>query len=182
VRAIGGRYRWLLAVAVGAGIVVGPGTAPAPEPRLPVPVAPRSAQVAVPPRPSTVLGTDDPVALAVATSSALYTSAPVAVLAAVDDGAGQAAAAPVAERIGVPLLLTPPDGDPAGVGAELGRLGAVSVLAVGDRAARWAAVTSGSANVVADERLLPVLTPPAPRPSVLVLVPEQGQAGTSPRR
>ena len=177
-RAIGGRYGRLLAVVVGAGIVVGLCTAPAPEPPLPVPVAPRSAQVAMPPSPSTVLGTDDPVSLAVATSSALFTSAPVAVLAAVDDGAGQAAAAPVAERIGVPLLLTSPDGDPAGVGAELGRLGAVSVLAVGDRAARWAALTSGSANVVTDERLLPVLTPPAPRPSVLVLVPEQGQAGT----
>ena len=163
---------------VGAGIVVGPSTAPAPEPPLPMPVAPRPARVALPPSPTTVLATDEPAALAVATSLALYTSAPVAVLAAVDDGASQAAAAPVAERIGVPLLLTPPDGDPAGVGAELIRLGAVTVLAVGDRAARWAALRGGSGNVVADERLLPVLTPPAPRPSMLVLVLVLDQPGT----
>lgn len=160
----GSGYGRLLAVAIGAGVVVGQCTAPPAPPPLSEILA---AQVTTPPEPVAVLAVDDPAALAVATSAALYATAPVAVLTAADDGAGQAAAAPVAERLGAPLLLTPPADDVAGVGAELTRLGARSVLTVGDGAGRWAA--EGPVAAVADEDALPDLTPPAPRPAVLVL-------------
>ena len=155
-----------------------------------------AAQVMSPTTATTVLGTDDPAALAVATSAALYATAPVAVLAAADDQTGQATAAAAAERIGAPLLLTGPDGDPAGVGGELRRLGAGTVLAIGAGAERWATVTGGSTaaptggtpggppRVVTDERALPLLTRPASRPSVLVLTsdrPDQRAAAATAR-
>lgn len=115
-----------------------------------------------------MLGTDDPAKLAVATSAALFTTAPVAVLAAVDDTAAQNSAATTAKRLGVPLLLTPPADDPAGVAAELARLRAGTVLTVGPGATRWAAAPGGPAAVT-EEATLPAVTAPASRPSVLVL-------------
>ncbi|WP_219415052.1 hypothetical protein [Pseudonocardia nigra] len=143
-------------------------TAPAPPP------APLTAQVSAPTAATTVLDADDPAALAVATSAALYATAPVVVLAAADDPGAHAAAAPVAERIGAPLLLTPTpagaDGkapDPAAVAAEIARLGAGTVLAVGQAAADWA--DELAVEVVTDEAALPAVTAPSPRPSVLVL-------------
>ncbi len=114
-----------------------------------------------------MVGIDDPAALAVATSAALFTSAPAAVLAAVDDAAAQEAAAPTAQRIGIPMLLTPPDGDPAGVGKELARLGVGTVLTVGDGATRWASA-AGLPKAVTTEAGLPSIVAPSPRPTVFV--------------
>jgi hypothetical protein len=100
--------------------------------------------------------------LAIGTSRALYRRAPVVLLAGADDLASQAAAAPVAVGLGVPLLLTgapPDDAGPASPGpaspgpvspgparpeqaaalaAELTRLEPAAVLAVGDASGRWA--------------------------------------------
>jgi hypothetical protein len=128
---------------------------------------PEIARVTAPDAP-TVLGIDDPAALAVATSVALYTSAPVVVLAAADDPPAQEAAVPASRRLGVPMLLTPPDGDPAGVGPELARLGASTVLTVGAGAARWAG-SPGLPKAVISESDLPPVVPVLPRPAVQVL-------------
>ncbi|WP_433287918.1 hypothetical protein ACQPZQ_34620 [Pseudonocardia sp. CA-142604] len=134
-----------------------------------VPLAPLTARVAVPAGATTVLSTDGPAALAVATSAALFASAPVAVLTTAADPAGPAAAGPMAERIGAPLLLTPTDEDSPDVRAELTRLGTTTVLAVGEEAVRWATAAEVAARIVTDEAALsPVVAPPR-RPSVLVL-------------
>jgi hypothetical protein len=135
----------------------------------PVPLAPLTAQVTVPAAATTVLGTDGAAALAVAASAALYATAPVAVLTAAADPAGPAAAGPVAERIGAPLLLTPTEGDSPDVRAELTRLGTTTVLAVGEEAVRWATAAEVAARIVTDEARLPPVAVPARRPSVLVL-------------
>lgn len=144
------------------------GGAPAGGAPSPVP----AARLAMPAEPVTVHATDDPAELAVTASAALFASAPVAVLAAADDAAGQATGAAVAQRAGVPLLLTPPGpapaADPAGVRAELGRLGVHTVLAVGPAAARWASA-GGPPAVVTEEHALPATAPAAARSPVLVL-------------
>jgi hypothetical protein len=139
----------------------------------PTPLVPR---VAVPAAPTTVLTTDDPVELAVATTAELYASSPVVVLAGEGDAAAQARAAPTAKRLGVPLLLAPEGDDTVdgtvdvdGVQAQLVRLGAVTVLSVGDAAHSWAQESGVAAEVVTDETILPDVRPPEPRPSVLVL-------------
>lgn len=73
--------------------------------------------------------------LALGTSHALFQDAPLVLLAGADDLAGQAAAAPVAVGLGVPLLLT---GTPDGLVEELARLDPAAVLAFGVPAVRWA--------------------------------------------
>jgi len=135
---------------------------------LPPPVSP---QVSAPTAPTTVLAADGAVALAVAASAALYVSAPVVVLAAADDPAAQAAAGPVAERLGVPLLLTPPPDGGGPVEGELTRLEAGTVLAVGEGARVWGQDRPEplAAEVVTDEADLPAVTAPPARGSVLVL-------------
>ena len=159
------RRRRRAALGLTAGVLLAGCAAPSAAP------GPLVAQPAVPSTSTTVLGVEDPAALAVGTSAALYASAPVVVLAAADDTAALAAAAAAAERLGAPLLPTPPEGDPAGLAAELGRLGAGTVLTVGDAAARWAAALPEGARpeVVAEEKALPAVTALPPRPSVLVL-------------
>jgi hypothetical protein len=149
-----------LSVAVVLSVLLGACAAP---PALPQPLVPR---VAVPATPTTVIGTDDPVELAVATTAALYASSPAVVLASIGDAAH---AAPTTERLGVPLLLAP-EGDGAGVRAELARLGAGSVLAVGEAARVWAEQSGAAVEVVTDEAALPAVRAPEPRPSVLALV------------
>src|ERR1700754_3105533 len=103
-----------------------------------VPLAPLTARVSVPAGATTVLDGDGPAALPVPPAAPLSASAPVAVLTAAADPAGPAAAGPMAERIGAPLLLTPTDEDSPDVRAELTRLGTTTVLAVGEEAVRWA--------------------------------------------
>ncbi|RBY84946.1 hypothetical protein [Blastococcus sp. TF02A-30] len=80
----------------------------------------------------TVVADADPVDQALSTSRALFESAPAAVLAQADDRPGVLLGASAAVGLGVPLLLTPADGDGDGPAAELARLGARTVLAVGD--------------------------------------------------
>ncbi|HEY8548213.1 MAG TPA: hypothetical protein VIL36_24310 [Acidimicrobiales bacterium] len=137
---------------------------------------------------TTVVPGGTPVDLAAATSAALYERAPVAVLAPDGDPDAQARAAEAAERLGAPLLLTPPpptppdpaaetavepaavEDDPGGdgdrgdrdhrtpgdaVAAEVDRLGAVAVLAVGDAAAGWAEDLPDGPAVVEDPDDLP---------------------------
>lgn len=134
--------------------------------RAPVAQPPEIVQVTAPDVP-TLLGIDDPAALAVATSTALFAAAPVAILAAADDPAAQDAAAPMSRQLGVPLLLTPPEGDPAGVGRELARLGAGTVLTIGAGAVRWAR-SSGRPKAVTAVADLPAIIPPLQRPAVQV--------------
>jgi hypothetical protein len=81
----------------------------------------------------TVVTDGDAAALAVATSRALYDSADVVVVARDGDRPGTLLAASAAAGLGVPLLLEPAgDADPAVLDEELDRLGATTVLAVGE--------------------------------------------------
>ncbi len=146
-----------------AALLVAGCTAQAPDP-------PVSPQVSTPAEAVTVLGTDDPAALAVAVSGALFASSPVVALAGADDPPAQ----DEASGSGLPLLLTPADGDPAGVAAELDRLGATAVLPFGSAAAAWA-----GDRPVADA---PVVAPPTPRPGVLVLATHAASAATATAR
>ena len=163
-----GRAGRIVAVTAVLGALAAGCSAPQPPPPVQV------AQLATPAAAVTVLGTDDPAALAVATSGVLYASSPVVVLAGVENRGAQEAAAPTARRLGVPLLLTPAGadpaaGDPAGVRAELLRLSVTTVLTVGDAAARWASSMAGPARMVADEGELPPVGAPEPLPSLVVL-------------
>ncbi len=98
-----------------------------------------AAQLRVPDAATTVLGTDDPAALALATSRALYASAPIAVVTAADPAAVRRGAC-AAVAIGAPLLLA---GDAAD--GELERLDVRAVLTVGE----VAVTPPGDAAVVA---------------------------------
>jgi hypothetical protein len=81
----------------------------------------------------TVIADGDPVAWAVTMSQVLFDRSPVVVVARDGDRAGTLLAASAAVGLGVPLLLQPAGDGPADVRAEeLGRLGAGTVLAVGD--------------------------------------------------
>ena len=168
----------VLAVVVLAAACGGP-TAPAPPP---------SPATAVPAGPVTVLAQDRAVPLALATSALLYRQAPIVVLVAEADTAVQGRAATAAEALGAPLLLTPTDtADDAAVRAELRRLGAGSVLAVGADAQEWAE-RAGDLRVIAapaDPASSPVpqelasARPAEPLDEVLVLAgpaPEQSAA------
>ena len=74
-----------------------------------------------------------PVASAVSASRALFDTAEVAVLVRDGDAAGTLLGASTAVALGVPLLVAPPDEDPAAgvVADELHRLAAETVLAIG---------------------------------------------------
>jgi hypothetical protein len=124
------------------------------------PAPPATPATAVPAEPLTILAQDRAVPLALATSALLYRRAPVVVLAAEADAGAQARAATAAETLGAPLLLTPTaaDDDDA-VRAELRRLGAESVLPVGEEAQEWAE-RAGDVRVVAAPA--DPATPPVP--------------------
>jgi hypothetical protein len=80
----------------------------------------------------TLVADADPVASAVSSSRALFDRSTVAVVARDGDGAGELLGASAAVGLGVPLLVEPADGGAGDVlGAELDRLGATTVLAVG---------------------------------------------------
>jgi hypothetical protein len=121
--------------------------------RQPVGTAPQPG-TRTPPDEVTVVPGQTPAELAIGTSQALYRDAPIVVLAGEDDLAGQAAAAPVAIGLGVPLLLTgpadqtPAPAAPAGLPAELVRLAPAAVLAFGDEPVRWAHRWGGEIQVV----------------------------------
>jgi hypothetical protein len=81
----------------------------------------------------TLVADADPVSSSLSTSRALYQRSPVAVVAGDGDLAAQLLGAAAAVGLGVPLLLAPAGSGSAGpLDAELDRLGATSVLSVGD--------------------------------------------------
>ena len=102
-------------------------------------------------------------ALAIAASGALFDHAPLVLLAAAGDAALQSDAAPVAARLGVPMLLTPapapdapapdapaadaPDSD--ALVRELDRLDATTILTFGPAAGQWAEQSGGDREIVA---------------------------------
>jgi hypothetical protein len=108
----------------------------------------------VPAEEVTIVSGEAAAELAIGTSRALYQDAPVVLLAGEDDLAGQAVAAPVAVGLGMPLLLTVPSDQtpgpaaPAGLPAELARLGPVAVLAFGESPVRWVRRWGGDVLVV----------------------------------
>jgi hypothetical protein len=144
----------------------------------------RSSRIATPAGMTTVLPGSTDAELALAASRALYRHAPAVVLAAAGDTTALRLATPVATRLGVPLLTSPPNGspDPATLRAELRRLRPTTVLAFGDSPARSAEGVSEHIEVVrvstdrqrvADlvgDRLSGIRRPP-PLGSLLVLVP-----------
>jgi hypothetical protein len=104
-----------------------------------------------------VIGGATPARMSISVSRALFTSAPTVVVASPSVAADVASGAQEAEQIGVPLLLFDPDDKaPAGAmptaelfAAELQRLGATSVVAIGASAADVAAVAPGVTVVAA---------------------------------
>ncbi len=87
----------------------------------------------------TVVGETDPVAAAAAASRLLFDRAEVAVVAQDGDRAGELLGASAAAGLGVPLLLEAP-GDGSVAAEEIERLGATTVLAVGEATAEDAGV------------------------------------------
>ncbi len=108
-----------------ATTTVTPSPAPTPTP------TPVSAQVGAPAEVATVLPAATPQDAALEASRAVFVTAPVVVVAPVDDVAAQLTAASAAVALGAPVLLTGPAIDPAPLLAELVRLDAQAVLAVG---------------------------------------------------
>jgi hypothetical protein len=176
----------------------------APEPVPPPPPAGRATDVVhvgVPTVATAVLAIDDPAALAVATSRALFATAPAVVLAAPAD---VATAAGTAQRLGIPLLVTPADAAPAAAPgpatagsptlvppapASAGAAGAVAdpagirgeLTRLGARAtltigdaAARWATSSGAPGPATDPATLPASTAPPARPDVLVLTADAG--------
>ncbi|MGY1705330.1 hypothetical protein ACI79C_12210 [Geodermatophilus sp. SYSU D00697] len=91
------------------------------------------ATTSVPDARLTLVADEDPVASAASASRALFDSAEVVVVARDGDDAGTLLGASAAAGLGVPLLLQPADGGAAdALTAELDRLGAATVLAVGE--------------------------------------------------
>lgn len=111
-----------------------------------------------------VVESADAAALAIATSAALVASSPAVVVASADLVTDAARAA---ETLGVPLLIAT-GADDAALAAEVGRLGARWVLAMGT--VPPASLPPG-VQVVADAAALPGIQRAAPSPGVAALVP-----------
>jgi hypothetical protein len=165
-------------------------TAKAADPVQPVPStsndvrARAETRTALPASDVVVVGGQNAAELALATSRALFTAAPAVVLVAEDDQASLPDATSMAVDLQVPVLLTPAAGstDPGGpLRAELGRLGARSVVPIGAGATRWSRGDARSASPtpvpVPAERArsggLPDLKPAAPLAGLLVLALDQ---------
>lgn len=156
--------------------------------------AERVSRVAAPLELTTVLSGGTDAELSLAASRALYRRAPAVVLAAAQDTAGLRRAAPVAERLGVPLLVGSPDAAPgasntasgtpdaAALRAELRRLAPTKVLAFGEPVSRWLRGASPDPRMIQapadrhrladliDEKL-PGIKPPNQLRDLLVLLP-----------
>jgi phosphohistidine swiveling domain-containing protein len=132
--------------------------------------AQRPAALTAPPELTTVLAGSTDAELSLNASRALYRRAPTVVTA---DAVELRRAAPVAVRLGLPLLAVPREGTStrtaAAVPAELRRLKTVTVLAFGDPAGRWLVNATPDAELIR-ERLTPVGSPD-PLGDLLVLVP-----------
>ncbi|MET9022982.1 hypothetical protein ABZV93_23665 [Actinopolymorpha sp. NPDC004070] len=155
------------------------------------------AVTAVPKDATTVVAGTTAAQLALGASRALYQRSPAAVLVADGDRAGLAKATETAERLGVPLLVTPAAGGGAtgssaagdAVRAELSRLKVRTVLPVGARATAWARqhpAASPSPTVApnASGDAVAGIRPPAPLKDLVVLALDQpaGQAATATAR
>lgn len=104
-------------------------SSPTPTP-TPTPT-PVSAEVVAPAEAATVLPAATAPDAAIEASRAVFVRAPAVVVAPVDDVAAQLTAASAGVALGAPVLLTGPGIDPAPLVAELDRLDADAVLAVG---------------------------------------------------
>ncbi|NED96909.1 hypothetical protein G1H11_16505 [Phytoactinopolyspora alkaliphila] len=118
----------------------GPGHGTEFSPEEPEAEPPAQAQTALPGEDVVVLSAATAGERAARTSEMVFDHAPVVVLAAADDLPAQAAAAPVAVGLGVPLLLAPgePSADARHSEDEIQRLDPQAVLAFGASASRWA--------------------------------------------
>ncbi len=141
----------------------------------------------------TVVGDTDPVAAAAAASRVLFDRAGVAVVAREGDRAGELLGASAAAGLGVPLLLETA-GDATVAAEELERLGATTVLAVGEATAEDTGVEVvtvaadpgavegatgldlGDAEEVADDGAVAAVAALDPEQPV-ALVPEGGASG-----
>ena len=145
---------------------------------------PAPPRLAAPVRSATVLADHTPEALAAAVARRLYASAPAAVVAPADDRTAQRRAAADAVQRRVPMLLVGAGGSAARhtVGAELRRLHARTVLAVGQHAAGAVRAALGSAaggvTVRTDPADVPVTHPRRDLSRSTVLVHAGGDAAT----
>ncbi|WP_129787919.1 hypothetical protein [Promicromonospora panici] len=92
-------------------------------------------QVREPSGPTLVLDSSDPAELALTASQAFFHASPVAVLAPADDADARATAAATGAAVTAPVLLTDGGVSDTNVVAELERLGADTVVVVGDEEA-----------------------------------------------
>jgi len=184
---VGGRHRAAAGVAVLVALGVGACTtgtavAPASGPSMthsasevsPSAVSPTEAPTPVvvpvetrtPGGPVTLVPDADAETTAMAASRALYVHAPTVVLAPVNDVAAQLTGASAAVGLGIPLLLTGGTVVGADVAAELDRLGADVVLAVGS-----AVVPAGVAAAQLAVGEMPMTTPITSSAAALVVAP-----------
>lgn len=99
------------------------------------------AGAVLPKEATTVVSARTAAELALATSRTIYRTAPAVVLVAENDAPSLADGSARAIQLGAPLLLTPRSGSAGGADqlrAEVDRLGARTVVAVGDPATAWA--------------------------------------------
>ncbi|WP_157237238.1 hypothetical protein [Promicromonospora sukumoe] len=92
-------------------------------------------QVREPSGPALVLDSTDPAELALTASQAFFHASPVAVIASADDAAARATAAATGVAVAAPVLLTDGGVSDTNVVAELERLGADTVVVIGDEQA-----------------------------------------------
>src|SRR5581483_1222819 len=113
-------------------------------------------RVALPAQMTTVVGGKTASELAVGVSKAIFRSAPAVVLVAAGDEADLPQAADRAQKLGVPVLVTPSQGDPAtGVADEIKRLAPKTVVPIGPGATTWFQQSSPASSPVS----LPVSSP-----------------------
>ena len=123
----------VLPLVLGAGAALGGCAAETAEADGPTPSeATLVARAAEPPDDVLVLGSTDPAELALTSSQAFFTSAPVVVLAVADDEEARATAAAAAVELAAPVLLVGGAISDGGLRTELGRLGTVAVVEVGE--------------------------------------------------
>jgi hypothetical protein len=106
-------------------------------------------QVREPSGPALVLDSTDPAELALTASQAFFHASPVAVLASADDDDARSTAAATGAAVAAPVLLSDGGVSDLNIAAELARLGASSVVVIGDQeAVAEAGAATGEATVV----------------------------------
>jgi hypothetical protein len=106
-------------------------------------------QVREPSGPTLVLDSSDPAELALTASQAFFHASPVAVLAPADDADARSTAAATGVAVNAPVLLTVGGVSDTNIVAELDRLGAGTVVVIGDEeAVAEVGAAAGEAEVV----------------------------------